>query len=149
MQWDSDAMKECRAAHQANIQYKQTMGFLKPLFKQLKKRQVVPEMRAGLWIMVEAMLERNYLYAYDIYMRLAIGEPALHHSFCLSVMCCQLASGHSPWQQPLVLLTAACSRPVERVCRGPEFARPQQPTSSSCFTLGSGRSSAAQSQVAA
>ena len=51
------------------------MGFLKPLFKQLKRRQVVPEMRAGLWIMVEAMLERNYLYAYDIYMRLAIGEP--------------------------------------------------------------------------
>ena len=50
------------------------MGFLKPLFKQLKRRQVVPEMRAGLWIMVEAMLERNYLYAYDIYMRLAIGE---------------------------------------------------------------------------
>lgn len=31
-------------------------------------------MKAGLWMICQACRERNYLHAYDIYMRLAIGE---------------------------------------------------------------------------
>ena len=31
-------------------------------------------MKAGLWMIVQAFKERNYLYAYDIYMRLAVGK---------------------------------------------------------------------------
>ena len=36
--------------------------------------QVAPDMKAGLWMICQACRERNYLHAYDIYMRLAIGE---------------------------------------------------------------------------
>ena len=35
--------------------------------------QIDPDMKAGLWMICEAFKERNYLYAYDIYMRLAVG----------------------------------------------------------------------------
>lgn len=34
-------------------------------------------MKAGLWMIVQAFKERNYLYAYDIYMRLAVGMSDL------------------------------------------------------------------------
>ena len=45
-------------------------------------------MKAGLWMICQACRERNYLHAYDIYMRLAIGE-GLHDSqgdpkYCIS-----------------------------------------------------------------
>lgn len=49
------------------------MGFFKPLYRQLKNDNVPPEMKAGLWMIIEATLQRNYLSAYDIYMHLAIG----------------------------------------------------------------------------
>ena len=50
------------------------MAFFKPLYRQLKNDSVPPEMKAGLWMIIEATLQRNYLSAYDIYMHLAIGE---------------------------------------------------------------------------
>ena len=56
------------------------MLFFKPLYKQLKEKLVHPEMVAGLYMIVEDILQRNYLHAYDVYMRLAVGNalwPAL------------------------------------------------------------------------
>ena len=64
--------------NQATIQYQQTVTFIKPLYKQLKQKVVHPEMVAGLYMIVQAIKQRNYLHAYDVYMRLAIGE--LPHS---------------------------------------------------------------------
>ncbi len=55
------------------MQFKQTMQFFQPLFKLLKRKAVLPEMVAGLDMIVEDIKQRNYLHAYDIYMRLAIG----------------------------------------------------------------------------
>ena len=43
--------------------------------------QINPDMKAGLWMIVQAFKERNYLYAYDIYMRLAVGKTL--HCSCL------------------------------------------------------------------
>lgn len=43
--------------------------------------QINPDMKAGLWMIVQAFKERNYLYAYDIYMRLAVGKT------CTVVVC--------------------------------------------------------------
>ena len=56
------------------MQFKQTMTFFQPLFKQLKRKALLPEMVAGLDMIVEDIKQRNYLHAYDIYMRLAIGD---------------------------------------------------------------------------
>ncbi|KAK9829564.1 hypothetical protein WJX72_006515 [[Myrmecia] bisecta] len=72
----SDADKASASGHQATLRFEQTMLFFKPLLKQLKRREVVGEMRAGLWLIVQAIKERNYLQAYDIYMRVSIGNSA-------------------------------------------------------------------------
>ena len=61
------------AGNQATLQFKQTMTFFQPLFKALKRKSVLPEMVVGLDMIVEDIKQRNYLHAYDIYMRLAIG----------------------------------------------------------------------------
>ena len=50
------------------------MTYLSALWRQLKHRSIVPEMKAGLWMIVEAIKNRNYLHGYDIYMRLAVGR---------------------------------------------------------------------------
>ena len=62
-------------------QFKQTMTFFKPLYRDLARRRVPGDMLAGLWMIVDAIVNRNYLYAYDIYMRLAIGAG------CRQLMC--------------------------------------------------------------
>ncbi|KAK9802898.1 hypothetical protein WJX73_003346 [Symbiochloris irregularis] len=66
--------KRSGAGHQTTLLFEQTMGFFKPLYRQLKNDSVPPEMKAGLWMIIEAALQRNYLSAYDIYMHLAIGN---------------------------------------------------------------------------
>ena len=38
-------------------------------------------MKAGLWMICEAFKERNYLYAYDIYMRLAVGKHTTKRAY--------------------------------------------------------------------
>lgn len=55
--------------------YAQTDEYLKPLWKELRRRQMLPELVAGLYMIVQAVQQRNYLQAYDIYVRLAIGAP--------------------------------------------------------------------------
>jgi len=68
---------ECWAAvcagQQATTQFKQTMTFFKPMFRELKARRLPGDLLAGLWMIIDAIQQHNYLYAYDIYMRLAIG----------------------------------------------------------------------------
>ena len=70
------------------------MTFFQPLFKSLKRKSVLPEMVAGLDMIVEDIKQRNYLHAYDIYMRLAIGAQPLQPPFttyinvAVSVHCC-------------------------------------------------------------
>lgn len=64
--------------------FEQTMNFFKPLYRQLRSGTVVPEMKAGLWMIIEAILQRNYLAAYDIYMHLAIGTT--HACLCVYPM---------------------------------------------------------------
>ncbi|CAL5228863.1 g12074 [Coccomyxa viridis] len=77
--WEDDlenrsiAVKCSGPGNQATMQFKQTMQFFQPLFKLLKRKAVLPEMVAGLDMIVEDIKQRNYLHAYDIYMRLAIG----------------------------------------------------------------------------
>ncbi|KAK9904116.1 hypothetical protein WJX75_004917 [Coccomyxa subellipsoidea] len=69
-----ETVKKTGGGNQATIQYQQTMTFIKPLYKQLKQKLVHPEMVAGLYMIVQAIKQRNYLHAYDVYMRLAIGN---------------------------------------------------------------------------
>ena len=63
------------------------MLFFKPMFRQLKQGSMVPEMKAGLWMIMQSIQERNYLAGYDIFMRLAIGEPC--HRRCTASSCQQ------------------------------------------------------------
>lgn len=49
------------------------MTFFKPMFRELKARRLPGDLLAGLWMIIDAIQQHNYLYAYDIYMRLAIG----------------------------------------------------------------------------
>lgn len=37
------------------------MKYLEPMYERLKQRSVVDELLTGLWMMVQAMRERNYL----------------------------------------------------------------------------------------
>jgi hypothetical protein len=42
-----------------------------------------------LWMIVDAIRNRNYLYGYDIYMRLAIGATShIFHSVIFLASCC-------------------------------------------------------------
>lgn len=73
------------------------MTFFQPLFKSLKRKDVLPEMVAGLDMIVEDIKQRNYLHAYDIYMRLAIGgiPPVMPCAGVTSLLTCAPIRGHS------------------------------------------------------
>eukprot|EP00879_Flechtneria_rotunda_P006324 GHRR01006647.1.p1 GENE.GHRR01006647.1~~GHRR01006647.1.p1 ORF type:complete len:438 (+),score=173.03 GHRR01006647.1:204-1517(+) len=79
-EWEEDLearneeVKQSGAGHQATLVFKQSMSYFEPLFERLKKRQIVEELKVGLWIMVQHMAERNYLAANDVYLKLAIGN---------------------------------------------------------------------------
>jgi len=63
------------------------VSFFQPLFKSLKRKSLLPEMVAGLDMIVEDIKQRNYLHAYDIYMRLAIGKrPSLLGACSVSML---------------------------------------------------------------
>ncbi|GAX85653.1 hypothetical protein CEUSTIGMA_g13068.t1 [Chlamydomonas eustigma] len=64
------------SGHQTSLMFRQTMKYFEPLYDRLKHRGLHVELRAGLWMMVSAMKERNYLQANDIYLKLAIGNSA-------------------------------------------------------------------------
>jgi hypothetical protein len=64
-----EEVKASGPGRQATLTFKQTKANFEPLHRRLKLRQIGPEMRAGLWMMVESMRDRNYLAAYDVYLR--------------------------------------------------------------------------------
>lgn len=77
-QEDMEAMPEdyfrTAAGNVAMTTYKQTTNFLQPMLRQLRNRTLLPDLTQGMWTMVQFMKQRNYLAAYDEYMRIAIGN---------------------------------------------------------------------------
>lgn len=79
-EWDADMearpeeVKQSGPGGHATKVFKQTMMYLEPLYNRLKKRRLEDELRNGLWMMVRDMRDRNYLAAYDVYLKLAIGN---------------------------------------------------------------------------
>lgn len=69
-----EAVRESGEGARASTLQTQTMQYFKPLYRDLRNRALPPDMLAGLWLIVEAIENRNYLRAYDIYMRLAVGN---------------------------------------------------------------------------
>ncbi|GMH44048.1 hypothetical protein BSKO_11982 [Bryopsis sp. KO-2023] len=70
----STEASETRSGHQASMSFWQNMKWMEPLFERLKKRQLPDDTVAGLWMIVEAMKDRNYQYGYEVYLKLAIGN---------------------------------------------------------------------------
>ncbi|CAG9462467.1 unnamed protein product [Pedinophyceae sp. YPF-701] len=69
-----EAVRNGPAGVQATNLFKQTMLFFRPLFERLERRELNAELMAGLYLMVEAMRQRHYLQAYDVYMKVTIGN---------------------------------------------------------------------------
>eukprot|EP01024_Parvocaulis_polyphysoides_P013217 TRINITY_DN15153_c0_g1_i2.p1 TRINITY_DN15153_c0_g1~~TRINITY_DN15153_c0_g1_i2.p1 ORF type:complete len:478 (-),score=115.68 TRINITY_DN15153_c0_g1_i2:295-1728(-) len=68
-----DHVKNTGVGREATTTQRQTQIYMEPLYRKLAKRQVEAEVRSGLWMIVKSMRERNYLFAFDIYLKLAIG----------------------------------------------------------------------------
>ena len=81
-EWEEDLearpeeAKATAAGYQADVRYKETVQYMKPLYAQLKHRALDPELLAGLKLMVDAIKDRNYLHANKIYLGVAIGNAA-------------------------------------------------------------------------
>ncbi|GLC41332.1 hypothetical protein PLESTB_001074400 [Pleodorina starrii] len=69
-----DVVKDSSSGIQATFAFKQTARNMEPLYDRLRNRQITDELLTGLWMMVQAMRNRNYLHANDIYLKLAIGN---------------------------------------------------------------------------
>jgi pre-mRNA-splicing factor 18 len=59
---------------QAMLQYRTTEKSFVVLYERMEQSTLADDIKAALWLMVKAMKERNYLYASEIYVRLAIGN---------------------------------------------------------------------------
>ena len=66
--------KATAAGKQADVRYKETKEYFRPLHTRLQKKTIDTDLLAGLKIITDAMKERNYLHAYKIYMGVAIGN---------------------------------------------------------------------------
>jgi len=66
--------KATAAGKQADVRYKETKEYFRPLHSRLQKKTIDTDLLAGLKIITDAMKERNYLHAYKIYMGVAIGN---------------------------------------------------------------------------
>ena len=64
--------------------YKSTMEYFKPMMRSLRKRDIPADLLAGIWIIVQDILDRNYLHANNTYMSLAVG--ACHACRCVYVL---------------------------------------------------------------
>ncbi len=69
-----DAVKASAPGKQADVRFKETQQYLKPLYSRLKNRSLDVNLLAGVKLIVDAMKDRNYLHAYQIYMGVAIGN---------------------------------------------------------------------------
>ncbi|PRW45581.1 pre-mRNA-splicing factor 18-like isoform A [Chlorella sorokiniana] len=71
-----DDIKTTAGGYQADMRFKETQQYLKPLYARLKNRSLDPTLLAGLVMIVEHCKERNYLAAYEIYMGVSVGNAA-------------------------------------------------------------------------
>ncbi|KAL4447757.1 hypothetical protein ABPG75_004976 [Micractinium tetrahymenae] len=71
-----DEIKTTAAGYQADMRFKETQQYLKPLYARLKNRSLDPTLLAGLVMIVDLCKERNYLAAYEIYMGVSVGNAA-------------------------------------------------------------------------
>ncbi|KAF6246112.1 Prp18 domain-containing protein [Scenedesmus sp. NREL 46B-D3] len=70
----SEEVKQSGMGHTNTMVFQQSMTYLEPLYERLRRRQLVEELKVGLWVMIQLMAERNYLAANDVYLKLAIGN---------------------------------------------------------------------------
>lgn len=66
--------KRTAAGKQADVRFRETQEYLRPLYYRLRNQALEPQLLAGIKLMVDAMKDRNYLHAYKIYMGVAIGN---------------------------------------------------------------------------
>lgn len=72
----------------AETEYKTTIKAFQYLFQQLKERALPEDVKKGIWLMVQAMKERNYMHADAILLN-------------------AIAIGNAPW--PIGVTQASCS----------------------------------------
>ena len=70
----SEEVRESPQGVQATSLFKQTMVFFRPLLSRLAQRELNADLLAGMYLMVIAMRDRSYLQAYDVYMKVTIGN---------------------------------------------------------------------------
>lgn len=58
------------AGYQADMRFKETQQYLRPLYARLRNRSLDPSLLAGLAMIVERCKERNYLAAYEVSSRM-------------------------------------------------------------------------------
>jgi len=66
--------KRSAQGKQQSAIYSQTSDYLKPLFKQLKRKSTQPDIRDALARIVQHLLQREYVKANDSYLQMAIGN---------------------------------------------------------------------------
>ncbi|XP_077981211.1 pre-mRNA-splicing factor 18-like [Glandiceps talaboti] len=69
----SDVKRSTKGKFEAAT-HSQTVSYLKPLLRKLKRRRVSPEILEYLVHIVSALLDRNYVKANDYYLQMAIGN---------------------------------------------------------------------------
>lgn len=62
------------AGVQTTLTFKASTKSFDALYERLRRRQLDPELRTGLWMIVQNIRDRNYAAASDVYWRLAIGN---------------------------------------------------------------------------
>lgn len=66
--------KMSASGKQADIRYRETQEYFRPLYFRLKHKNLDPQLLAGIKLITDAIKDRNYLHAYKIYMGVAIGN---------------------------------------------------------------------------
>jgi len=69
-----EAEKRSVIGKRASATYGQTQAYLKPLFKKLRNKSIQDDILDSLTIIVQHILDRNYIAANDAYLQMAIGN---------------------------------------------------------------------------
>nr|CAG4644689.1 EOG090X03WO [Leptodora kindtii] len=70
----SEAEKRSVKGKRASATYAQTRSYLKPLFKKLRNKSIQDDILDSLTIIIQHLLDRNYVAANDAYLQMAIGN---------------------------------------------------------------------------
>jgi len=70
----SEDVKRSFRGKLASATHGQTVSYIKPLFKQLKRKSVAPEILSCMADVIRHMIDRHYLKANDSYLEMAIGN---------------------------------------------------------------------------